>query len=302
MAIYRSIQTAFWQDAKVLEEMTPEDRYFYLYLLTNPAVKQVGIYQLTRKQMAFELGYSMESVNALLERFIHHHDIIRYDYDTREICIVNWGKYNFPRAGTPIENCIRKELREVKQTDFIKIIYDKVENKKIKAVFDEYFNECPPRIPSRDTSRVSLRGEKEKQKENKKEKEKENITTTSDTEFDEEAIQIRDGIVNSLKEYLTNITLADVDEVEAALLKVDEGIEYLKEKLDLISNVENVKYPIKYLIKAIEGDFRSYSKAEVKNKVKASNNKFNNFEQTVSQYSQEELEEKIRLSQAKKYE
>ena len=68
MAIYRSIQTAFWQDAKVLEEMTPEDRYFYLYLLTNPAVKQVGIYQLTRKQMAFELGYSMESVNALLER------------------------------------------------------------------------------------------------------------------------------------------------------------------------------------------------------------------------------------------
>ena len=140
----------------------------------NPAVKQVGIYQLTRKQMAFELGYSMESVNALLERFIHHHDIIRYDYDTREICIVNWGKYNFPRAGTPIENCIRKELREVKQTDFIKIIYDKVENKKIKAVFDEYFNECPSRIPSRDTSRVSSRGEKQKEKTEKKNKKEKN--------------------------------------------------------------------------------------------------------------------------------
>ena len=285
MAIYRSIQTAFWQDAKVLEEMTPEDRYFYLYLLTNPAVKQVGIYQLTRKQMAFELGYSMESVNALLERFIHHHDIIRYDYDTREICIVNWGKYNFPRAGTPIENCIRKELREVKQTDFIKIIYDKVENKKIKAVFDEYFNECPSRIPSRDTSRVSSRGEKEKQKEKQKEKEQQHSVT--ENKADE---------VRLLKSSFNEISDEDIETILGVLEQKREGISYLREKIDVVQNTDNVKSIVGYLIKAIMNDYKKFEK-----KGSSSRNKFKNFDETITKYSPDELEEKIRQSQNKKF-
>ena len=285
MAIYRSIQTAFWQDAKVLEEMTPEDRYFYLYLLTNPAVKQVGIYQLTRKQMAFELGYSMESVNALLERFIHHHDIIRYDYDTREICIVNWGKYNFPRAGTPIENCIRKELREVKQTDFIKIIYDKVENKKIKAVFDEYFNECPSRIPSRDTSRVSSRGEKEKQKEKQKEKEQQHSVTEN-----------KDAEVRLLKSSFSEISDEDIETILGVLEQKREGISYLREKIDVVQNTDNVKSIVGYLIKAILNDYKKFEK-----KGSSSRNKFKNFDETVTKYSSDELEEKIRQSQNKKF-
>lgn len=285
MAIYRSIQTAFWQDAKVLEEMTPEDRYFYLYLLTNPAVKQVGIYQLTRKQMAFELGYSMESVNALLERFIHHHDIIRYDYDTREICIVNWGKYNFPRAGTPIENCIRKELREVKQTDFIKIIYDKVENKKIKAVFDEYFNECPSRIPSRDTSRVSSRGEKEKQKEKQKEKEQQHSVT--ENKADE---------VRLLKSSFSEISDEDIETILGVLEQKREGISYLREKIEVVKNTDNVKSIVGYLIKAILNDYKKFEK-----KGSSSRNKFKNFDETITKYSPDELEEKIRQSQSKKF-
>lgn len=285
MAIYRSIQTAFWQDAKVLEEMTPEDRYFYLYLLTNPAVKQVGIYQLTRKQMAFELGYSMESVNALLERFIHHHDIIRYDYDTREICIVNWGKYNFPRAGTPIENCIRKELREVKQTDFIKIIYDKVENKKIKAVFDEYFNECPSRIPSRDTSRVSSRGEKEKQKEKQKEKEQQHSVT--ENKADE---------VRLLKSSFSEISDEDIETILGVLEQKREGISYLREKIEVVKNTDNVKSIVGYLIKAILNDYKKFEK-----KGSSSRNKFKNFDETITKYSPDELEEKIRQSQNKKF-
>lgn len=287
MAIYRSIQTAFWQDAKVLEEMTPEDRYFYLYLLTNPAVKQVGIYQLTRKQMAFELGYSMESVNALLERFIHHHDIIRYDYDTREICIVNWGKYNFPRAGTPIENCIRKELREVKQTDFIKIIYDKVENKKIKAVFDEYFNECPSRIPSRDTSRISSRGEKEKQKEKEKEKEKEQQHSVTENKADE---------VRLLKSSFSEISDEDIETILGVLEQKREGISYLREKIEVVQNTDNVKSIVGYLIKAILNDYKKFEK-----KGSSSRNKFKNFDETVTKYSSDELEEKIRQSQNKKF-
>ncbi|MGM2834048.1 hypothetical protein ACS2TZ_35545, partial [Bacillus cereus group sp. Bce025] len=72
MAKYRHVQTTFWSDPKVTEEMTPEDRYFYLYLMTNEHTTQIGVYQITRKQMAFELGYSIESAKALLDRFTKH--------------------------------------------------------------------------------------------------------------------------------------------------------------------------------------------------------------------------------------
>ena len=87
MAKYRAVQTSFWEDPKVLEEMTPEDNLFYLYLLTNPKATQIGIYQITRKQMAFEIGYSVESINALMDRFEKHHGLIKYNFDTRELCL-----------------------------------------------------------------------------------------------------------------------------------------------------------------------------------------------------------------------
>ena len=35
MALFRHVRTEFWRDAKVLEEMTPEDKLFFLYILTS---------------------------------------------------------------------------------------------------------------------------------------------------------------------------------------------------------------------------------------------------------------------------
>ncbi len=91
MAKFRQVHVQFWQDPKVLEELTPEDKYFYLYLLTNPNTTQIGIYSITKKQMAFDIGYSIESINSLMERFQNHHRLIVYNSDTREIAIIKWG-------------------------------------------------------------------------------------------------------------------------------------------------------------------------------------------------------------------
>ena len=66
MAIYRHVHVEFWKDPKVLEELTPEDKLFFIYLLTNPNTTQIGVYKITKKQIAFELGFSIESVNALI--------------------------------------------------------------------------------------------------------------------------------------------------------------------------------------------------------------------------------------------
>ena len=35
MAIYRHVHVEFWKDPKVLEELTPEDKLFFIYLFIN---------------------------------------------------------------------------------------------------------------------------------------------------------------------------------------------------------------------------------------------------------------------------
>ncbi|PHA64941.1 DnaD domain-containing protein [Bacillus pseudomycoides] len=165
MAVYRPVQVSFWQDAKVIEEMTPEDKLFNLYLLTNPCTTQIGVYQITKKQMAFDLGYSMESINALLDRFENHHKLVKYNPETRELAIINWGKYNLNRGGKPIEDCVRKELDGVTDISLISLVTPKVKNDKIRAIFEDF-------LAVHDTCHdtLTISGEKEKEKQQQEER------------------------------------------------------------------------------------------------------------------------------------
>ncbi|MGX5563972.1 hypothetical protein ACWKS2_28070 [Bacillus thuringiensis] len=163
MAKYRHVQTSFWSDARVSEEMTPEDKYFYLYLMTNEHTNQIGVYQITRKQMAFELGYSIESTKALLDRFINYHDLVVYNEETRELCILNWGKYNLNKGGKPIEDCIKKELKSIKDLSLVRLVLERTENTSLVQKVSVYAGLDDT---SHDTS--TIRGQKEKEKEKEK--------------------------------------------------------------------------------------------------------------------------------------
>jgi DnaD/phage-associated family protein len=139
MAKFRMVRVDFWRNPVVLEEMSPEDKYFYLYLLTNPNTTQIGIYQITKKQMAFDLGYSIESVHALMERFIYHHKVIRYNPETRELAIKNWGKYNLQKGGKPIMDCIYSELKEVVDKALIQYVSESNPKGEICSVYQFFF-------------------------------------------------------------------------------------------------------------------------------------------------------------------
>jgi DnaD/phage-associated family protein len=138
MAKFRMVRVDFWRNPVVSEEMSPEDKYFYLYLLTNPNTTQIGIYQITKKQMAFDLGYSIESVQALMERFIHHHKVIRYNPETRELAIKNWGKYNLQKGGKPIMDCIFSELKEVEDPSLIQYVSETIQKEEIRSVYQSF--------------------------------------------------------------------------------------------------------------------------------------------------------------------
>ena len=74
------------------------------------------------KFAALDTGYNNETVEKLLKRFVSYGKI-NYCTKTKEIMIINWMKYNFINSRT-VFNCINKELRQVKNKDFIKDFYE----------------------------------------------------------------------------------------------------------------------------------------------------------------------------------
>lgn len=123
MAIKRIVDTSFWQDATVVDKYTVEDKYFLLYLMTNPHTRQCGIYLLPRKYIAFEMGYSLEVVMSLIKRFQDEYKNIVYSEETQEIAVLNAMKYNIVKGGKPVEDLIRKELSNIIDANLIMDVY-----------------------------------------------------------------------------------------------------------------------------------------------------------------------------------
>jgi len=120
MAIYRQIQTTYWQDKFILT-LTPEEKFFYIYLLTNSKTKQCGIYELPIKIIEVETGYNRETVLKLLNRFIDHKKIM-YDWENEEIALKNWLKHNNYENNPKIQKCVEKELTNVKNETFFEFM------------------------------------------------------------------------------------------------------------------------------------------------------------------------------------
>lgn len=155
---FRLVYTEFWEDPKVMEEMTPEDKYFYLYLLTNPNTNMIGVYRITKKQMAFDLGYSSESINSILDRFINFHKLIIYNDKTREICIKNYGKYNLNRGGKPMIDCILKDLSKVSDISLVQEIVKNMKHEGNRMFIENYLSPIEDDTPNDTSNDTSTKG------------------------------------------------------------------------------------------------------------------------------------------------
>lgn len=118
MAIYRTVRMTFWTDSKVVDDFTPEDRYFYLYLMTNPHTNLAGCYEISMKQASDETGYNKEVIENLLDRFEKVHEVIRYSTKTKEVLILNWSKFNWTKSEA-FRKPLLKEIEEVKCLEFM---------------------------------------------------------------------------------------------------------------------------------------------------------------------------------------
>lgn len=145
MGIKRIVDTAFWTDGKV-DEFSPEDKYFMLYLLTNPFTTQLGIYEISIKQVAFQLGYSTDAVKVLLDRFESKYDMIIYSKRTNEVAIKNFLRHSIIKGGKPVEDCIKKEMTKIKNKSLIDEVFGFISDKEdlnetVKKIISEYEKE-----------------------------------------------------------------------------------------------------------------------------------------------------------------
>lgn len=120
MAKFRQVHVDFWQDGFVLD-LTPEEKYFYLYLMTNSKTSQCGIYELPKRIIETETGYNRETVEKLLQRFVDYGKVL-YNDNEKEIMLLNWIRHNMIKS-PKVLSCIKKELENVKTSTFIHNYY-----------------------------------------------------------------------------------------------------------------------------------------------------------------------------------
>ena len=119
MAIFRKVHTSIWSDP-FFSELDKDKKLFYLYLITNERTRQCGVYEITIRQISFDLSYSKDTVSKLLKYFISKRKI-NYNYETNEIALGNWLKYN-SSTSPKVQSCIDKEFALVKDRVLIQYV------------------------------------------------------------------------------------------------------------------------------------------------------------------------------------
>ena len=240
MSKFRQIQTSFWSDTYIQEEMTAEDKYFYLYLMTNEFTTQIGIYPITKKQMSFDLGYSLESVQALLQRFETYHKLIKYDTETREIILLKWAENNLNVGGKPVQDLIKKEISQVKNKDFLFLMYDNCPENSLKT-FIASLLENYKKTNNFNTSYES----------------------SNDSLNDTGAINNKEEIINNNKELIKEKNIKkekSKNEVESYINKLDLDDDYKQLLFKYVEYRKSIKKQIKTIvpIQKIIRDFPDY--------------------------------------------
>ena len=147
--IRRVVSVEFWRDDKVLDSFTPEDKLFILYLLTPPQSTQIGVYNINKKTMAYELGYSVESITVLLDRFERVYDMIKYSPETHEVAIKNYLRHSILKGGKPVEDLLRSEMAKVKDKSLLEYVFENIDsdeslNESVRNIMREFYAAMNP--------------------------------------------------------------------------------------------------------------------------------------------------------------
>lgn len=141
--LFRIVRNSFWTDLLVLEKFSPEDKFFWIYVLTNPRTTQLGIYEFSISDASKHLGYTKDTVKILLDRFQNTYNVLRYSEITSEVAIKNYLRHSIVTGGKPVMDCLMKEARKVKDTSLFSYVFDNLKqyndlNKTVLEFMDSF--------------------------------------------------------------------------------------------------------------------------------------------------------------------
>lgn len=280
MAIFRNVQMSFWTDTKVVDEFTPEDKYFYLYLFTNPHTNLCGCYEISKTQMSTELGYTKESIEGLINRFCSVHKVSIYDRTTKEMLLLNWHKYNWTKS-PDFHKALFREIESVKNAEFKRFLRELADG--VETVLIPSYDGVGTTVTVSDSNTVYI---------NNNILPKDNITCGKiDYQIIVDIYHYRCPSlpkvtkITDARKKLINARLKDYSEkeLEKAFMLAEESDfltgrsgKWTGANFDWIMNTNNI-------VKILEGNYR--------NKTEPKKNEFNNFQQ--SNYDWDEINKEL---------
>ncbi len=218
MAIFRNIHISFWEDSKVQEEMSINEKYFFLYLLTNTHTSQIGCYEITIRQMQYETGLDKSEIEKYLDRFEKELGIIEYSKTTKELLIKNWYKYNFTKSPKMFSH-IKKEMQNIKHIPYKNYI-DTVS------------------IPYTYGNAIRIIKEQEQEKEQEGEEKKSDGCVDGSLQFD----SCFDGIVKFYEENIGMITPHEFEVLDSYRADFSDDVIIYALKLQVEKRVTGIAY------------------------------------------------------------
>ena len=88
MDIRRSVNTRFWSDS-FIENLEPNEKLLFLYLLTNEKTNMLGIYEISLKRISYETGLTRDEISKAFEGFERVHKAFYFD---NVVFLPNWIK------------------------------------------------------------------------------------------------------------------------------------------------------------------------------------------------------------------
>ena len=125
------IDTEVWNDEKILESFTSDDKFFWLYLLTNPHNTLLGVFKFNKVLASRDMGYDKDVVYNLAVRFANVYNLVYFDEETKEIMILNWYKYNWNKSEKLYQGLLPL-LQKVESSKIRELLQER-----IAEIFDE---------------------------------------------------------------------------------------------------------------------------------------------------------------------
>jgi len=110
MATQRYVSTSFWDDPWITG-LKPEEKYLYLYFLTNPLTNIAGVYQISLKRMCFDTDLEPKRIQEIIAVFARARKA--YFYSDEYIVLPKWPRHQKWQEHKKIELGIVAILKEL---------------------------------------------------------------------------------------------------------------------------------------------------------------------------------------------